>query len=68
MALARSFADAEAAIIAFKVRFNTLKGIETTEREDLDEAVWQLSQSDHLIGQPITEEMAQRWFDAVRDY
>lgn len=65
---ARSFAEAEAAITAFTVRFNNLKGIETTEREDLGEAVWQLSQSDHLIGQPITEEMAQRWFDAARDY
>ncbi|MCQ6563464.1 hypothetical protein [Paenibacillus mendelii] len=68
LAEARSFADAEAAITAFTVRFNTLKGIETTEREDLGEAVWQLSQSDHLIGRPITEEMAQRWFDAARDY
>ncbi|MCP3776531.1 hypothetical protein NLX71_25125 [Paenibacillus sp. MZ04-78.2] len=68
LAQARSFADAEAAITAFTVRFNTLKGIETTEREDLGEAVWQLSQSDHLIGQPITEEMAQSWFDAARDY
>lgn len=65
---ARSLADAEAAITAFTVRFNTLKGIETTEREDLGEAVWQLSQSDNLIGQPITEEMAGRWFDAARDY
>ncbi|MFC4305323.1 hypothetical protein [Cohnella boryungensis] len=68
LAQARSFADAEAAITAFTVRFNTLKGIETTEREDLGEAVWQLSQSDHQIGQPITEELAQRWFDAARDY
>jgi hypothetical protein len=65
---ARSLADAEATITAFTVRFNTLKGIETVEREDLGEAVWQLSQVDHLIGQPITEEMAQRWFDAARDY
>ncbi|WP_262679811.1 hypothetical protein [Paenibacillus sp. J5C2022] len=68
LAQARSFADAEAAITAFTVRFNTLKGIETVEREDLGEAVWQLRQSDHLIGQPITEEMAQRWFDEARDY
>lgn len=68
LAQARSLDDAEAAITAFTVRFNTLKGIETAEREDLGEAVWQLSQSDHLIGQPITEEMAGRWFDAARDY
>ncbi|MGG4494657.1 hypothetical protein [Brevibacillus reuszeri] len=68
LARAGSLADAEAAITAFTIRFNTLKGIETSEREDLGEAVWQLSQSDHLIGQPITEEMAQRWFDAARGY
>lgn len=68
LAQARSFDDAASAITAFTVRFNTLKGIETTEREDLSEAVWQLSQSEHLIGQPITEEMAQRWFDAARNY
>ncbi|WP_042161251.1 hypothetical protein [Paenibacillus gorillae] len=68
LAQARSFVEAEAAITAFTLRFNSLKGIETTEREDLGEAVWQLSQSDHQIGQPLTEEMAQRWFDAARDY
>ncbi|MNH45498.1 hypothetical protein D3C79_1079570 [compost metagenome] len=50
------------------MRFNSVKGIETTERDDLGEAVWQLSQSNHLIGQPLPEEMAQRWFDAARDY
>lgn len=68
LAQARSLADAEEAITAFTVRFNTLKGIETTEREDLGEAVWQLSQSEHRIDQPITEEMAQGWFDAAREY
>ncbi|UJF35557.1 hypothetical protein [Paenibacillus hexagrammi] len=68
LAKARNLSDAEAAITSFTVRFNSLKGIETTEREDLAEAVWQLSQSDHKIGQPITVEMAQRWFDHARDY
>ncbi|WP_374705345.1 hypothetical protein [Paenibacillus radicis (ex Gao et al. 2016)] len=68
LAQASSLAEAEAAITAFTVRFNNLKGIETTEREDLGEAVWQLSQSEHLIDQPITEELAQRWFDEARDY
>ncbi|WP_268624382.1 hypothetical protein [Paenibacillus alvei] len=68
LAQAHSLADAEAAITAFTARFNTLKGIETTEREDLGEAIWQLSQSDHQIGHPITEEMVGRWFDAARDY
>ncbi|MEQ7050727.1 hypothetical protein ABN764_08670 [Paenibacillaceae sp. P-4] len=68
LAQAHSLADAEAAITTFTVCFNNLKGIETTEREDLGEAVWQLSQSDHQIGRPITEEMAGRWFDAAREY
>lgn len=68
LAEARSFAEAEAAITAFTKCFNTVKGIETAEREDLGEAVRQLSQSNHQIGRPITEDMAQRWFDAARDY
>ncbi|MHA7963383.1 hypothetical protein ACX93W_04490 [Paenibacillus sp. CAU 1782] len=68
LAQARSLAEAEVAITDFAKRFNALKGIETTEREDLGEAVWQLSQGDHLISEPIPEELAQRWFDSVRDY
>ena len=68
IAEARTLADAEAAITVFTERFNSLKGIETTEREDLGEAVWQLSQSEHRIGQPIPEETALGWFDAARDY
>jgi hypothetical protein len=68
LAEARSLADAEAAITAFTGRFNALKGIETTEREDLGEAVWQLSQSAQPGGEAIPEEMAQGWFDAARDY
>lgn len=68
MAEARNLEEAEAAITAFTLRFNSLKGVETSEREDLGEAVWQLSQSEHQIGQPITEELAQGWFDAARDY
>lgn len=68
LAEARSLADAEAAITAFTCRFNTLKGIETTEREDLGDAVWQLSQSAQPGGESIPEELAQEWFDAARDY
>lgn len=68
MAQACSLEEAEEVITAFTRRFNSLKGIETTEREDLGEAAWQLSQSAHQIGQPITEELAQRWFDEARDY
>ena len=68
LAEARSLADAEVAITAFTRRFNPLKGMETSEREDLGDAVWQLSQSAQPGGQPIPAELAQEWFDAARDY
>ena len=60
--------QAQAAIEAFTVRFNNVKGIETTEREDLGEAVWQLAQLPEAQVLGVTEELAQQWFDAVRDY
>ena len=60
--------QAQAAIEAFTVRFNSVKGIETTEREDLGEAVWQLAQRPEAQALGVTEELAQQWFDAVRDY
>jgi len=41
---------------------------ETTPNYPSIVAIWQLSQFDHLIVQPITEEMAQSWFDAARNY
>ena len=58
----------QAAIEAFAVRFNSVKGIETSEREDLGEAVWQLAQLPEVLALGVTEELAQQWFDAVRDY
>ena len=68
LASAHSLADGEAAFTEFTQRFNTLKGIETAEREDLGEAIWQLSRSEHAVRIGVTEELAQRWFDAARDY
>ena len=68
LAQAQSLSDAEAALTTFAARFNTLKGIETPERDDLGEAVCQLSQTSDAARLHVTEEMAQRWFDAVRDY
>lgn len=68
LAEARTLAEAEAAITAFTVCFNGVKGIETSEREDLGEAVWQLSQSAPLISYPIPDELAQGWYDAARNY
>lgn len=45
-----------------------MKGIETAEREDIGEAVWQFSQVGRVVELGVTEEQAQRWFDEVRDY
>lgn len=45
-----------------------MKGIETAEREDIGEAVWQFSQLARLAELGVTEAQALRWFDAVRDY
>ena len=68
LASSHSLADGEVAFSEFARRFNALKGIETTERDDLGEAIWQLSSSDHAVRIGVTEELAQQWFDAVRDY
>ncbi|AKP90126.1 hypothetical protein [Achromobacter ruhlandii] len=58
----------QAAIAAFAAHFNGMKGIETSEREDIGEAVWQFSQHARLAALGVSEDQAQAWFDAVRDY
>ncbi|PZU26997.1 MAG: hypothetical protein DI584_10320 [Stenotrophomonas sp.] len=68
LAAARTRADAEAAFTRFSVRFNTLKGIETSERDDLGEAIWQLGRSEHALRLGVDDDLAQQWFDAARDY
>lgn len=68
LAAARTLADAEAALTRFSIRFNTLKGIETSERDDLGEAIWQLGRSEHALRLGVSDDLAQQWFDAARDY
>lgn len=65
---AQDLAQAQAAITAFACRFNAFKGIETCEREDLGEAVWQLSQCTDAGRLGVTGTVAQQWFDQARDY
>ncbi|GAB7528133.1 hypothetical protein PS3A_05400 [Pseudomonas sp. 3A(2025)] len=65
---AQDLTQAQAAITAFARCFNAFKGIETSEREDLGEAVWQLGQCADALRLGVTESMAQQWFDQVRDY
>ncbi|WP_454695059.1 hypothetical protein [Achromobacter aegrifaciens] len=61
-------AAVQAAISAFACHFNGMKGIETTEREDIGEAVWQFSQLDPVERLGVSVEQTQRWFDEARDY
>lgn len=66
---ARSVKAAQAAIVQFTSPFNTLKGIETTERESLGEAVAQLiDEAKRVRALGVTPEMVAEWFDSVRDY
>jgi len=65
---ASSAAEVQAAIITFARHFNGMKGIETTEREDIGVAVWQFSQLSRLEQVGVSEEQTQRWFDEARDY
>lgn len=65
---ARDAQAAQAAIVAFVERFNRAKGIETSEREDIGEAVWQFSQLAHVAALGVGEEQAMQWFDQTRDY
>lgn len=59
---------AKAAITAFARRFNGMKGIETTAREDIAEAVWQFSQLARVVRLGVTEAQAQQWLDEVREF
>lgn len=61
-------AAAKAAILAFASAFNRAKGIETSEREDIGEAVRQFSQFAHVAALGVSEAQAQQWFDEARDY
>lgn len=65
---ARSADEARAAIVAFARRFNGMQGIETSQREDIGEAVWQFSRLDRVAGLGVTEAQALQWFDEARDY
>lgn len=65
---ASSLGHVQAALTAFAARFNTVKGIETSEREDLGLAVQQLAQLPAALALKLTDKQAQQWFDENRDY
>ena len=68
LSVAQSLSDVQTALAGFTSRFNTVKGIETTEREDLGQAVNQLAQLPAAQSLGLTDEQAQQWFDENRDY
>jgi hypothetical protein len=67
IAVARAISeeDVKSALIAFVEVFNTLPDIGTIEREDVSDAMDRLAA---LAPAHVTPEMAQGWFDAVRDF
>ncbi len=65
---AANVAAVQAAVTTFTVQFNVMKGIETAQREDIGEAVWQLSQLPHVVALGLSDAQLQHWFDEVRHY
>lgn len=65
---ASSLDHVQAALTTFTARFNTVKGIETSEREDLGLAVQQLAQLPAALALKLTHEQAGQWFDENRNY
>jgi len=67
IAAATTTEDVESALVAFVATVNTLPGIETTERDDLGEAVTQLAGTEHARGL-ITTPRARELHDQHRTY
>lgn len=65
---AKSAADIEAAVVGFVESFNRMKGIETTEREDIGDAVVQLGARPGAEAFGVGEDDALVWFEATRDF
>jgi len=65
VARATSQDDVRSALITFVEVFNTVPDIGTIEREDVSDAVDRLAA---LAPAHATPEMAQAWFDSVRDF
>jgi hypothetical protein len=65
VAQATSQDEVKSALSAFVEAFNTLPDLGTIEREDVSDAVDRLAA---LAPAHVTPELAQAWFDAVRDF
>jgi hypothetical protein len=65
VARATSQDDVKSALMTFVEIFNTLPDVGTIEREDVSDAIDRLAA---LAPAHVTPEMAQGWFDAVRDF
>ena len=67
LAAATTTEEAKEVLAAFVQTFNTLPGIEASEREDLGQAVTQLVSADNAAAL-LTPAQAQQIFDQERDY
>jgi|GEM_PF-2913734 len=60
--------EAQAAFTAFAATFNNCNDIETMERELIGDAVFKLAQLPRMAELGIDADLAQYWFDEIRDY
>lgn len=65
---AADIAAVQAAVTTFTRQFNAMKGIETAQREDIGEAVWQFSQLARVGALGLSDAQLQQWFDEAREY
>jgi hypothetical protein len=60
--------DVRDAVVAFVDGFNAVPGIETTEREDLGDAVVQFAALDRAVALGVNADIALEWFEQTRDF
>jgi hypothetical protein len=60
--------DVRDAVVAFIEGFNAVPGIETTEREDLGDAVVQFAALDRAVALGVNADIALEWFEQTRDF
>jgi len=60
--------DVRDAVVAFVEGFNAVPGIETTEREDLGDAVVQFAALDRAVALGVNADIALEWFEQTRDF
>lgn len=60
--------DVRGAVVAFVEGFNAVPGIETTEREDLGDAVVHFAALERAVALGVDADAALEWFEQTRDF